>query len=259
MKLIIDTDSARVTRQEGQREDVTSLFSPRAFRWLSKEWLRVGWSQRYSYGFSWLGRPVIQLPEDLLRMQELLYRIQPDVVVETGIAHGGSLIFYASMCRLIGKGRVIGIDVEIRPNNRKAIENHSFAHAISLIEGSSVDSRVVQRVCNLLQPGETVLVVLDSCHTRDHVLAELEAYGPLVSPGSYIIATDGIMEDLVDAPRAQPDWSWNNPQQAVRDFVSRHPEFVLEEPEFLFNEGTTERVTYWPSAFLRKERHSNTA
>lgn len=253
MKLIIDTDAEQVIRQDGQREDTTPLFSPEAFSWLSKEWLRVGWTQRYSYGFSWLGRPVIQLPEDLLRMQELIHRIQPDVIIETGIAHGGSLLFYASLCRLLNKGRVIGIDIEIRPPNRHAIEKHPLGRNIALLEGSSIDTKTQQRVRELLRPDDSVLVILDSCHTKDHVLAELEIYGPFVTPGSYIVATDGIMEDLSGAPRAQADWSWNNPQHAVREFVSQHPEFVLEEPAFLFNEGSIkERVTYWPSAFLKR-------
>ena len=253
MKLIIDTETEQVIRQDGHREDITPLFSPEAFSWLSKEWLRVGWTQRYSYGFSWLGRPVIQLPEDLLRMQELIHRIQPDVIIETGIAHGGSLLFYSSLCRLLNKGRVIGIDIEIRPTNRQAIEEHPLGHSITLLEGSSIDLKMEKRVRELLCPGETVLVILDSCHTKNHVLAELETYAPMVSRGSYIVATDGIMADLPGAPRAQADWSWNNPQHAVREFVGHHPEFVLEEPAFLFNEGSiTERVTYWPSAFLRR-------
>ena len=229
------------------------MASPEAFRAVSRAWLRCGWDAKYVYSFSWMGRPFIQLPEDVLRVQEVIYRVKPDVIVETGIAHGGSLIFYASLCKAIGRGRVIGIDIEIRPHNRHAIEAHEMKPLIALIEGSSIDPAIVGRVRSLVQPGETVLVLLDSNHTKAHVLAELEAYGPLVTPGSYIVATDGIMQQVAGAPRTAPDWAWNNPLQAANEFAARHPEFTHEEPELPFNEGVvTERVTYWPQGFLRR-------
>jgi cephalosporin hydroxylase len=151
------------------------------------------------------------------------------------------------------RGRVVGIDVEIRPHNRAAIEAHPLFDRIELVEGSSTDPAIVERVGKLVKPGETVLVLLDSCHTKAHVLAELAAYGPLVTEGSYIVATDGIMQDLVGGRQAQPDWSWNNPQQAAREFVEHHAEFSIEEPAFLFNEGViTDRVTHWPAAYIKR-------
>ena len=230
-----------------------SLDDPRAFTVISDAWIRAGWDTKYVYGFSWLGRPVIQLPEDMLRIQEVIYDIKPDVIVETGVAHGGSLIFYASLCTAIGKGRVIGIDIEIRPHNRAAIEEHRLSPLITLIEGNSVDAGIVQSVKNLIGPAESVLVLLDSNHLKDHVFAELEAYSPLVSPGSYIVACDGIMQQVVGAPRTQEDWSWNNPISAVNAFTAKHPEFKCVEPGWPFNESKiTERVTYWPKAFLRR-------
>ena len=190
----------------------------------------------------------------MLRIQEVIYDIKPDVIVETGVAHGGSLIFYASLCTAIGKGRVIGIDIEIRPHNRKAIEEHRLSPLISLVEGSSVDDKVVQSVTERIGHAETVLVLLDSNHLKDHVLAELEAYASLVSPGSYIVACDGIMQQVVGAPRTEDDWSWNNPISAVNEFIAEHPEFEIVEPAWPFNEGKiTQRVTYWPKAFLRKK------
>jgi cephalosporin hydroxylase len=229
------------------------LQSREAFRHISKAWIRCGWDTKYVYSFSWMGRPIIQLPEDMIRIQEVIYRVRPDVVIETGIAHGGSLIFYASLFKAMGKGRVVGIDVEIRPHNRRAIEAHEMKPLITLIEGSSVAPPVVETVRAQIRPGETVLVLLDSNHTKGHVLAELDAYGPLVTPGSYIVATDGIMKQVVGAPRTAPDWSWNNPLDAAQEFAARHPEFVLEEPRFPFNEGLIEeRVTYWPQGFLRR-------
>jgi cephalosporin hydroxylase len=189
----------------------------------------------------------------MIRIQEVLYQVKPDVVIETGVAHGGSLIFYASLCKAMGKGRVIGVDIEIRPHNRTAIESHEMMPWITLIEGSSTDKAIVNRVSALIQPGECVLVILDSNHTKAHVLAELQAYGPLVTSGSYIVATDGIMSQVVGAPRTQPDWSWNNPHEAAHVFANGNPDFILEEPVFPFNEGQIqERVTYWPSGFLRR-------
>src|SRR5687768_1605026 len=149
--------------------------TPEAFSVLSRLWLYSGWEVKYVYGFSWMGRPVIQLPEDMLRIQELIYRLRPDVVIETGIAHGGSLIFYASLMKAMDKGRVIGVDIEIRPHNRQAIEAHEMYDRISMIEGSSVDLAVVAQVESRLDPGDRCLVLLDSNHSRQHVLAELRA------------------------------------------------------------------------------------
>jgi cephalosporin hydroxylase len=251
--LTVDFEAGLVKVREDGVEREYPLASQQAFAAVSRAWLRCGWDTKYVYSFSWFGRPIIQLPEDLMRIQEIIYRVQPDVIVETGIAHGGSLVFYASLCKAMGRGRVIGIDIEIRKHNRSAIEAHPLFELMTLVEGSSIDPAVVSQVRELVRHGETALVVLDSCHTKQHVLAELESYAPLVSQGSYLVATDGIMQDLPGAPRSQPDWSWNNPQEAAREFVARHPEFVIEEPAFEFNEGAiTERVTYWPSAYIKR-------
>jgi cephalosporin hydroxylase len=253
MKLTIDTAAREVVHEADGARAVLPLYGPEAFALLSRCWLRVGWAQKYSYGFTWLGRPIIQLPEDVLRIQEVIHRVNPDVIVETGVAHGGSLIFYASLCKARDRGRVVGIDVHIRPHNRAAIESHPLASYITLVEGSSTDVAVVARVRGQVRPGETVLVILDSCHTRDHVRAELAAYAGLVTPGSYLVATDGIMADVADAPGGKPEWAWDNPQEAVREFARERPDFVLEEPPRLFNEAAVaERVTYWPAAYLRK-------
>ena len=250
-EFFFSTSDQSITLPDGTK---LSLDDPKAFSIISDAWLRAGWDTKYVYGFSWLGRPVIQLPEDMLRIQEVIYDIKPDVIVETGIAHGGSLIFYASLCTAIGKGRVIGIDIEIRPHNRVAIEEHRLSPLISLVEGSSIDTNIVQSVQHRIGPAETVLVLLDSNHLMDHVIAELEAYSPLVSPGSYIVACDGIMQHVAGASRTSEDWSWNNPISAVNEFIATHPEFECIEPAWPFNEGKVkDRVTYWPKAFLRKK------
>lgn len=245
------SSSSAITLSDGS---VIGLDDPRAFAIISEAWLRAGWDTKYVYGFSWLGRPVIQLPEDMLRIQEVIYEVKPDVIVETGIAHGGSLIFYASLCTAIGKGRIIGIDIEIRPSNREAIQGHRLSPMISLVEGSSVDTDVLRTVRSQIGSSETVLVLLDSNHLKDHVLAELEEYSTLVSPGSYIVACDGIMQQVAGAPRTDSDWSWNNPLSAIDDFLKRHREFECVEPDRPFNEGRiTDRVTYWPRAYLRRK------
>ena len=252
--LTIDERGGRVILHgtDGMRTE-HALDTPEAFEAVSAAWLRCGWDVKYVYGFSWMGRPVIQLPEDMIRIQEIIWRLRPDVIVETGVAHGGSLVFYSSLFAAMGHGRVIGIDVEVRPHNRAAIEAHPLASYIALIEGSSTDPATVAAVHAALAPGEQALVILDANHSRAHVEAELDLYAPLVPVGGYIVACDGIMANLAGAPRSAPDWGWNNPLGAVDAFLARHPEFVLEEPAFPFNEGKVrQRVTYWPKAFLRR-------
>jgi cephalosporin hydroxylase len=245
----IDTEKGLVTK-DGKD---FSIGSPEAFKIISDAWLRSGWDTKYVYSFAWLGRPVIQLPEDMIRIQEVIFDIKPDVIIETGVAHGGSLIFYATLCKAMEKGRVVGIDIEIRPHNRKAIEEHFLFPYITLIEGSSTDEGIVGKAKECIKPGDKVLVLLDSNHTYEHVLNELRAYSELVSVGSYIVATDGIMEFVVGAPRTNPDWDTNNPKKAAEQFVKENPAFKIEEPVFPFNESViTERITYWPSAFIKR-------
>lgn len=249
----IDEERNVVIVRDGDHEVCHSLSSAEGFEAASRAWIRAGWDAKYVYSFAWMGRPVIQLPEDMVRLQEVIWDLKPDVLIETGVAHGGSLIFYASLFEAMGKGRVIGIDIEIRPHNRTAIEEHPMHKRIELLEGSSTSPDIVNAVANLVKPGETVLVVLDSNHTKDHVLDELRAYGPLVTVGSYIVATDGVMEQVKGGPRTDDDWAWNNPKAAAHAFVAEDSRFVIEEPAFPFNEGVvTKRVTYWPDAFIKR-------
>jgi cephalosporin hydroxylase len=243
-KLVIDTK----TNKE------VALGSPEAFKILSDIWLKSGWETKYVYSFAWMGRPIIQLPEDMIRMQEVIFDLKPDVIVETGIAHGGSLIFYASLCKAMDKGRIIGVDIEIREHNRKAIEAHFlYKDYIQMIEGSSTATSVVDQVKAKIKSDEKVLVILDSNHSKQHVLDELNAYASIVSVGSYIVATDGIMELVKGLDRTESDWDWNNPKAAAIEFVAKNPNFIIEEPAFPFNEGTIkERITYWPSCYVKK-------
>ena len=249
----IDMENGWVSETSASGKKSYEIGTPEAFALISKAWLRSGWDNKYVYSFSWMGRPIIQLPEDMLRIQEVIYQVKPDVIIETGVAHGGSLIFYSTLCKAMDKGRIIGIDIEIRPHNRKAIEEHPLSDRITLIEGSSTALAIVEQVKALVKPDETVLVILDSNHTYAHVYDELEAYAPLVTFGSYIVATDGIMHWLGNAPRTQDDWSWNNPKNAADEFVAKHPEFENTQPTFPFNEGNiTDMVTYWPGAWLKR-------
>ncbi len=255
MKLTLDTDAKTITVEDGGTPREVPLYSTEGFELLSHLWLKVGWNEKYPYTFTWLGRPIIQAPEDMIRTQEVIFTVKPTVIVETGVAHGGSLIYSASLLQLMGGGRVIGVDIEIRPHNREAIEAHPMAPHITLIEGSSTEAAIVDRVKDLIGPGDRVMVILDSNHTYAHVMAELEAYHGLVSENSYIVATDGSMAYLTDVPRGTPGWDKDNPMEAAKDFAAQHPQFVVEQPPWLFNESKlSKNITHWPGAWLRRTR-----
>ena len=253
MQIIIDSDTNTLVCKSAEGENSLPLYSDAAFKIISELWVKTGWNAKYPYTFSWLGRPIIQLPEDVLRVQEVIFQLKPDVILETGVAHGGSLIFYASLFEAMrSKGRVIGIDIEIRPHNRAAIEAHPLFDRITLIEGSSVAAETVAKAKSLIAKDDKVLVILDSNHLRDHVRAELEAYCDLVCPGSYIVATDGVMKEVADVPRGTPSWIEDNPTTAAREFATAHPEFELTSLPFAFNESTLDfQITHWPGAWLR--------
>ena len=205
-----------IKRDDGS---VVKANSKEAFEVAKKIWIHNGWENKYVYSFSWLGRPIIQLPDDMVRAQELIWNIKPTVIIETGIAHGGSLIFYASLLKLINNGGiVIGIDIDVRDHNKKAIKKHDMYKSINLIEGSSIDLEIFEQVKSQVKKDDIVLVFLDSCHTKNHVLQELALYSDLVTAGSYIVVTDGVMEEVVGASRTSEDWKWNNPKKAAEEF-----------------------------------------
>lgn len=206
---------------------------------------------RYSYNFSWLGRPIIQYPQDIVMLQEIIWEIRPDLIIETGIAHGGSLIFYASMLELLGGNRkVLGIDIDIRKHNRKEIEKHALVKRIEMIEGSSVAPKVINQVEKMAKGKKSILIALDSLHTHRHVLAELRIYSKFVTKGSYLIIFDTIIDRM---PKDFfPDRPWgkkNNPWTAVKSFLTENPNFQIDnriESKLL--------ITVAPNGYLRKVR-----
>lgn len=218
-------------------------------REVTREWVRAVLPYEYHYHFTWLGVPIIQFPSDLIAMQELLWAVKPDLIVETGIARGGSLGFYASMLELLGTdGHVVGIDVDIRPHTRLALERHPFQRRISMIEGSSLDPATVALVKSQVAERKRTLVVLDSNHTHHHVAAELDLYSPFVSSGSYLVVFDTVIEQLEDRFHEGRPWKrGNSPYTAVHEFLNTHAEFEIDpayERKVL--------VTVSPDGFLRR-------
>ena len=249
MNYLETTPAAHPAYRAEKRERIAAYGLDDEFRALSNAWRVLALRKQYMNNFSWLGRPLIQLPSDAMAMQEIIWAVKPDLIIETGVAHGGSVVLSASLLELLGHGEVLGIDIDIRPHNRQAIEAHPLARRISLIEGSSTDPVVVAQVRERAAGKARVLVCLDSNHTHDHVLAELEAYAGLVSVDSYCIVFDTFVEDM-PADHVWTDRPWgkgNNPKTAVREWLQDHPEFEIDH-------SIDDRllVTSAPDGFLKR-------
>jgi len=214
----------------------------------SRKWVEDVARLNYSYNFTWLGRPIIQFPQDIIAIQEIVWRVQPDLIIETGVARGGSLMLYASLLELIGgTGQVLGIDIDIRQHNRVAIENHPLAHRIALMQGSSIDEQLIESVRDFARGKERVMVALDSNHTHEHVARELALYAPLVTRGSYLVVFDTLIEDMPED--YFPDRPWgkgNNPKTAVREFLMTNDRFVIDDE---YNSKLL--ITVAPEGYLR--------
>jgi cephalosporin hydroxylase len=227
-------------------DNIDRIASDSDLQALSRIWVREIAPYKYTYNFRWQDRPIIQLPQDMVAMQELIWAVKPDLIIETGIAHGGSLIFSASMLALLEycdaidrqelldpskpKRRVLGLDIDIRSHNREAIESHPMSSRIDMIQGSSTDPDIIDRVHKYAENYQKILVCLDSNHTHAHVLAELEAYAPLTSANSYCVVFDTLIEDMPD--NMFPDRPWgvgNNPKTAVWEYLRTHPEFEIDK------------------------------
>lgn len=249
-----------------RQERLAEYANDEGFKNLSRQWLQESMAKKYVYNYDWLGRPIIQYPQDMVAIQELVWSVRPDLIIETGIAHGGSLILSASMLAMldmcdaieagtsfdprVSKRKVIGIDIDIRAHNRDAIEAHPMASRIQMFQGSSIGDDVVKQVHAAAKGYNTVMVFLDSMHTHDHVLGELNAYAPLVTPGSYCVVFDTFVDDM--PPKFFADRPWdvgNNPKTASRQWLASNPQFEVD--------GAMESrlmVTVAPEGFLRRTR-----
>ena len=216
--------------EKQKKRHIAALAQDKEAHRLSDEWLKRVSANRYSYHFTWLGIPIIQFPQDIVAMQEIIWRVKPDLVIETGVAHGGSIVFYASMLELIGgDGHVVGVDIDIRPHNRKTLESHQLRHRYTLIEASSVADDAVEAVKRLAAGRRRILVCLDSNHTHEHVLRELQLYAPLVTPGSYIVVFDTVIEQFPQGAFTGRPWDkGDNPLTAVHEFLKTTDRFEID-------------------------------
>lgn len=214
-----------------KKQNISLLGMNEEIHSLSTKWIEHVSRMKYSYNFTWLGRPIIQFPQDIVALQELIWQVKPDLIIETGIAHGGSLIFSASILELLGeKGHVLGIDIDIREHNRVEIESHPMFKRITMIQGSSTDPEIAKKVYAFVKDKKKILVVLDSLHTHNHVAKELELYSPLVSSGSYLVVFDTIIEDMPnDFFQDRPWGKGNNPKTAVWEFLKKNNRFIIDK------------------------------
>ena len=213
-----------------RKKNILATGKNKKLKKIARDFIIEAEKQKYLYNFEWLGRPIIQFPQDLQVLQEIIWQVKPDLIIETGIAHGGGLVFYASMLELLGKGEVIGIDIDIREHNRKKIEEHKMYKHISMISGSSIDKKVVERVTKIVKKHKKVLVCLDSMHTHKHVLSELNLYSKFVSKDSYIVAMDTIVEIMPSSWSKDRPWDkGNSPATAVKAFLKKNQDFIVDQ------------------------------
>ena len=239
--------SSKIILKNKDEEFEVNLYSKEGIEMLSNLWIKGAAEFKLMYELTWMGRPIIQFGTDMIMLQELIWKIKPEIFIETGIAHGGSLIYTASLFELMGNnGQVIGIDVEIRAHNRVAIETHSMFKRIKMIEGSSISESTINDLEKLLDKGKTTMVMLDSNHSREHVLSELRLYSKYVSVGSYIIVQDGSQEWVSDIPRGKPEWKEDNPLAAIEIFLKDNDDFVIDE------KYTRLGITQSPNGYLLK-------
>ncbi len=219
------------TYEEEKKNSIEALADDKNLQNASIEWIGNVSKHKYSYNFSWMGRPIIQFPQDMMAMQEIIWSVKPNLIIETGIARGGSLIFYASMLELLGgDGEVLGIDIDIRAHNRAEIEKHLMAKRIKMLEGSSIDKDIVKQVYEFATGKARVMVVLDSMHTHKHVLEELRAYSHLVTRDSYLVVFDTIIEDMPENYFSDRPWDkGNNPKTAVHEFLKTNARFSIDK------------------------------
>ncbi len=247
----VEKTGVRLKISQGKETREVDIYSEDGYKLLSELWLKVTCERKLMYEPSWLGIPIIQYPGDIIAMQELIWKVRPDLIIETGVAHGGSAVFYASMLELIGKGRVVAIDVEIRKYNHVAIEAHPLSKRIELITGSSVDQSTIESVSAMAKKANTVLVVLDSNHSYEHVLKEMKLYAPMVTDESYMVTMDGAQGQVYDIPSGKEEWREDNPLRAIETFLAEYGERWEIDKRY-----TRFGVTSNPNGYLRCKKRS---
>lgn len=241
------TDPDSIISLNGKNGSVSvDLYSDEGFRFLSNLWIKAAAERRLMYESYWLDRQIIQFPTDIVGIQELIWRVKPDIIIETGVAHGGSLILSASILELLGHGKVIGVDIDIRKHNRTGIEAHFLSKRVELVEGSSVASSTIARVEDIIGDSSRVLVFLDSDHSEDHVFQELTAYSKFVPVDSYIVAHDGAQAWVSDIPSGKVSWQYDNPLGAINKFLASRDDFEID------NYWTRWGITSSPLGYLRR-------
>jgi len=239
--------SSKIILKNNDEEFEVNLYSKEGIEMLSNLWIKSAAEFKLNYELTWMGRPIIQFGTDMIMLQELIWKIKPDIFIETGIAHGGSLIYTASLFELMGNdGLVIGIDVEIREHNRVEIEAHSMYKRIKMIEGSSISETTISLLEKLLNTDKKIMIMFDSNHSTEHVLSELRLYSKYVNVGSYMIVQDGAQEWVSDIPRGKPEWKHDNPLSAIDLFLKENDDFVIDETY------TRLGITQSPNGYLKK-------
>lgn len=244
--------SLNINAEDGSERRDVDLYSEEGLALAAELWLKASCHHRIMYEPTWMGIPIIQYPTDMVMMQELLWKVRPDFVIETGVAHGGSCVLHASVLELIGKGQVIGVDIEIRKYNETAIKNHPMSHRIRLIEGSSVDPDTIALIKTTVKPGARCVVVLDSNHSYDHVKKEIELYKEFVGTDGYLIVMDGAQEWAASLPKGKAEWVSDNPLHAIREFLE------TEKGNWVVDEHYNRmHITSSPMGFLKRKDIAN--
>ena len=252
VKIVIDSAAHSLILGEGQSEHTIDLFSKAAFDVLSLQWIQMGQAIGYHRNFSWFGHRVLHLPEDLIRLQEVVCRLRPDVIVETGVSGGGLLLFNAMLCQALGSGRVIGIDRDIDSGAREASGHRMLGSRISLVKGDSTSRDVINSIDRMIAADESVLVILGSRHTEE-IAQELELYSRFVTSGSYILAAGGNLDASADVQGGLPVGVSHQPSAAVTEFAAGHPQFRQKQPrQPIENNDISGSVSYWPDAWLER-------
>jgi len=241
----------RITVEDKDTKQVFDMYSEESVEVLSHLWSKLCLHNKYTHNITWLGVPIIQFSNDIIMMQELIWKMRPDVIIECGLAHGGSALFYASLLEIIGKGYVIGIDIDIRPYNKIVIQNHPLSHRVKMIEGSSISESVVNKLKKKILGSTKIMVVLDSNHSTEHVLNELNIYKNIVTTGCYIVVMDGIQKYVWDIPNGKKEWKEDNPLDAIEIFLEKNPHFEVD------SHYERLKVTTNPKGFLKKVLNNN--